>query len=52
MSSVRLSSRWPVVTALLLVSATPAFAHVQQGQAVGFLAGLRHPISGSTTSWR
>ena len=29
-----------------LLLATPAWAHVQQGQAAGFLAGLRHPVSG------
>jgi urease accessory protein len=31
---------------MLLASALPAFAHVQQGQAQGFLTGLSHPISG------
>jgi urease accessory protein len=31
---------------LLLATATPAFAHVQQGQAQGLLTGLRHPVSG------
>jgi len=31
---------------LVLASAAPAFAHVQQGQAQGFVTGLRHPISG------
>ncbi len=31
---------------MVLASATPAFAHVQQGQAQGFLTGLKHPISG------
>ena len=31
---------------LLLLAATPAWAHVQQGQAAGFLTGVRHPISG------
>jgi urease accessory protein len=31
---------------LLLVAAMPALAHVQQGQAAGFLTGLRHPVSG------
>ena len=30
----------------VLASATPAFAHVQQGQIQDFLTGLRHPISG------
>jgi urease accessory protein len=29
-----------------LLLASPAWAHVQQGQAAGFLAGLRHPVSG------
>lgn len=36
-------------TALLLAGATlamPALAHVQQGQAAGFVAGLLHPVSG------
>jgi urease accessory protein len=32
---------------LLLVSATPALAHVLEGQAQGLLAGLRHPVSGA-----
>lgn len=31
---------------LFLLAAMPAFAHVQQGQAAGFLTGLKHPISG------
>jgi len=31
---------------LLLASAAPAFAHVEQGQAQGLLNGLRHPTSG------
>jgi urease accessory protein len=34
---------------LLLAGATlamPALAHVQQGQVAGFVAGLRHPVSG------
>ena len=32
---------------LLLVSDTPALAHVLEGQAQGLLAGLRHPVSGA-----
>lgn len=32
---------------LLIMSATPAFAHVLEGQAQGLLAGLRHPVSGA-----
>lgn len=31
---------------MLLANAWPALAHVQQGQAQGFLTGLRHPTSG------
>jgi urease accessory protein len=31
---------------LLVLAAAPALAHQQQGQAAGFLAGLRHPVSG------
>lgn len=34
-----------VALALALVAA-PALAHVQQGQAAGFLTGLAHPVSG------
>lgn len=35
-----------VVMAVLLLSATPASAHVESGQAGGFLSGLSHPVSG------
>ncbi|MGZ6070869.1 MAG: HupE/UreJ family protein [Myxococcaceae bacterium] len=31
---------------LLLLAAAPAWAHQPQAQAAGFLAGLRHPLSG------
>jgi len=31
---------------LLLLTAAPAWAHQPQGQAAGFFAGLRHPVSG------
>ncbi len=31
---------------LLMLVATPASAHVQRGQAAGFLTGVMHPISG------
>jgi urease accessory protein len=34
------------VAALLLLCAQPALAHPQNGEAVGFLTGFRHPISG------
>ncbi|MEN8751195.1 MAG: HupE/UreJ family protein [Desulfobacterales bacterium] len=36
----------PMVLLLLVLSAAPALAHVQEGQAQGFLTGLHHPISG------
>ena len=32
--------------ALVLLCASPAFAHTQKGEAVGFLTGFLHPISG------
>ena len=35
-----------LVALLLLLAATPAWAHVQQGQAAGLLTGLKHPVSG------
>ena len=35
-----------VVGLMLFASAAPAFAHVQQGQAQGFVTGLLHPVSG------
>jgi urease accessory protein len=34
------------ITMLLLLSGNPAFAHVEQGQAAGFIIGLEHPWSG------
>jgi urease accessory protein len=34
------------VLLLLLAWAQPALAHTQKGEAAGFLAGFRHPISG------
>lgn len=49
------SSRKPVliewertvsVTIFVLLSLSSAFAHPQKGEAVGFLTGFRHPISG------
>lgn len=36
----------PALTALILLSPTYVFAHVEQGQAVGFITGLHHPWSG------
>jgi urease accessory protein len=37
---------WVLVVLAFLASAPAAHAHVQQGQAAGFLAGLAHPVSG------
>jgi urease accessory protein len=34
------------VLTVVLLCAPPAFAHPQKGEAVGFLTGFRHPISG------
>jgi hydrogenase/urease accessory protein HupE len=41
-----LSGRWAALVLALLVWAHPAYAHVQKGEAIGFLSGLHHPISG------
>ena len=38
--------RGMLLTVILLVCAQTAFAHPQKGEAVGFLIGFRHPISG------
>jgi urease accessory protein len=38
--------RWSALLLTILVWAQPAFAHVQKGEAIGFLSGLHHPISG------
>jgi len=39
-------ARLVTVITLVLLCATSAFAHPQKGEAVGFLTGFRHPISG------
>jgi urease accessory protein len=39
-------SRGALAALLLLLAATPVWAHEQSGQAAGFLTGLRHPVSG------
>ena len=39
-------ARHVTVLLLVLLCAPAAFAHPQQGEAVGFLTGFRHPISG------
>ncbi len=41
-----LSRLGTVAGLVLLACATPAFAHVQQGQAQGLVTGLLHPVSG------
>jgi len=39
-------ARWSGVLAVVLFWTGNAFAHVQKGEAAGFLSGLKHPISG------
>jgi urease accessory protein len=41
-----LALRSLAVIGLVIFCATSAFAHPQKGEAVGFLTGFRHPISG------
>jgi urease accessory protein len=36
----------PIGVCVALAASLPAFAHEEQGQAIGFLAGLAHPVSG------
>jgi len=45
-AALRPALHLPLSWLILLASASPAFAHVQQGQAQGFITGLRHPLSG------
>jgi urease accessory protein len=40
------SANRPLVAVLLAALAAPALAHVETGQAAGFLTGLAHPVSG------
>jgi urease accessory protein len=35
-----------MVAGFAVLAASPAWAHTQEGQAAGFLTGLRHPVSG------
>jgi len=42
----RRTTRGMTVLALVLLSAEAALAHSQKGQAIGFLTGFKHPISG------
>jgi urease accessory protein len=46
MSRRRSCPRAILLLLLLSLAATPARAHVEKGQAAGFLAGLHHPVSG------
>ena len=39
-------TRWSGVLAVILIWTESAFAHVQKGEAAGFLSGLKHPVSG------
>jgi len=39
-------ARWSGVLAVILFWTETAFAHVQKGEAAGFLSGLKHPVSG------
>ena len=39
-------TRWATFAVVMLLCAPSAFAHPQKGEAVGFLTGFRHPISG------
>jgi urease accessory protein len=45
-AGLRTARHLPLSWLILLASASPAFAHVQQGQAAGFVTGFRHPLSG------
>ncbi len=42
----QLLTRYSGVLAVILFWTETAFAHVQKGEAAGFLSGLKHPISG------
>jgi len=42
----RLASRWAPLLFLIAFCAQSTQAHIQKGEAIGFLSGLRHPISG------
>ena len=48
MNTVRpgIVARWTTALVAVCLWAPPAFAHVQAGEAGGFLTGLLHPISG------
>jgi urease accessory protein len=39
-------AKWPALVIVALCFAERADAHIEKGEAIGFLSGLRHPISG------
>lgn len=43
---LHISTQTVAIAVLLFLCAQPALAHPQKGEAVGFLTGFRHPISG------
>jgi urease accessory protein len=46
MMKTSLDPRISFLAGMLALAAMPALAHVQEGQAAGFLTGLAHPVSG------
>jgi len=46
MTDLKQDPRVALLALMLALVALPALAHVQQGQAAGFLTGLSHPVSG------
>jgi urease accessory protein len=44
--SYKLPSFFPLLAAFVLLLPSNAFAHVERGQATGFITGLQHPWSG------
>lgn len=46
MTDMKHDPRMALLAVMLALVALPALAHVQQGQAAGFLTGLSHPVSG------
>ena len=39
-------ARYVTMAMALILAASPAHAHIKQGEATGFLSGLAHPVSG------
>lgn len=46
MTDMKQDTRVSLLAVMLALVALPALAHVQEGQAAGFLTGLSHPVSG------